>query len=335
MIKFGIIGTNWITQQYVDAAHATNEWKLVGVYSRTIEKAKSFGEKNGATKFYDQIEDLANDPEIDAVYIASPNSLHFQQAQQVLAADKAAVVEKPIVANPTEWEALYQTLEAHPKARLFEAARHLHEPNFQAIQKQVGELELIQGATLTYAKYSSRYDSYLAGNEPNIFSLKFAGGALQDLGVYLAYDAVAWFGMPEEVAYFAQKLRTGADGKGVAILRYPEFDVTLNIGKNVNSELASEIYGVKDSIVMDNAAELNQVEYIDAQGQRTVISEIPDDNPMIAEARDFARVINDPENEKNATDYQNWLEISRNVNKLLYNLRQNGKIYFTNEKEED
>lgn len=335
MIKFGIIGTNWITQQYVDAAHATNEWKLVGVYSRTIEKAKSFGEKNGATKFYDQIEDLANDLEIDAVYIASPNSLHFQQAQQVLAADKAAVVEKPIVANPTEWEELYQTLEAHPKARLFEAARHLHEPNFQAIQKQVGELELIQGATLTYAKYSSRYDSYLAGNEPNIFSLKFAGGALQDLGVYLAYDAVAWFGMPEEVAYFAQKLRTGADGKGVAILRYPEFDVTLNIGKNVNSELASEIYGVKDSIVMDNAAELNQVEYIDAQGQRTVISETPDDNPMIAEARDFARVINDPENEKNATDYQNWLEISRNVNKLLYNLRQNGKIYFTNEKEED
>ena len=204
MIKFGIIGTNWITQQYVDAAHATNEWKLVGVYSRTIEKAKSFGEKNGATKFYDQIEDLANDPEIDAVYIASPNSLHFQQAQQVLAADKAAVVEKPIVANPTEWEELHQTLEAHPKARLFEAARHLHEPNFQAIQKQVGELELIQGATLTYAKYSSRYDSYLAGNEPNIFSLKFAGGALQDLGVYLAYDAVAWFGMPEEVAYFAQ-----------------------------------------------------------------------------------------------------------------------------------
>ena len=86
---------------------------------------------------------------------------------------------------------------------------------------------------------------------------------------------------------------------------------------------------------MDNAAELNQVEYIDAQGQRTVISETPDDNPMIAEARDFARIINDPENEKNATDYQSWLEISRNVNKLLYNLRQNGKIYFTNEKEED
>jgi predicted dehydrogenase len=335
MIKFGIIGTNWITQQYVDAAHATNEWQLVAVYSRTVEKAKSFGEKNGATKFYDQIEDLVNDAEIDAVYIASPNSLHFKQAQQVVEADKVAVVEKPIVANPSEWEELYQSLKNHPKARLFEAARHLHEHNFQAIQKQVNEMELIQGATLTYAKYSSRYDSYLEGNEPNIFSLKFAGGALQDLGVYLAYDAVAWFGMPEEVAYFAQKIRTGVDGKGVAILRYPEFDVTLNIGKNVNSELQSEIYGIKDSIVMDNAAELNQVEYIDSEGKRTLISEKPEDNPMIAEATDFARIINDPENEKNATDYQNWLELSRNVNKLLYNLRQNGKIYFTNEKEED
>lgn len=335
MINFGIIGTNWITQQYIDAAHATGEWKLTAVYSRNLEKAYSFGEKNGATKFYDQIEDLINDKNVDAVYIASPNSLHFAQAKQVIEADKVAVVEKPMVANPTEWEQLDEALEKHPQALLFEAARHIHEDNFRAIRNQVGQMKLIQGATLTYAKYSSRYDSYLEGHEPNIFSLNFAGGALQDLGVYLAYDAVCWFGMPEEVAYFAQKIRTGVDGKGIAILRYPEFDVTLNIGKNINSELSSEIYGVKDSIVMDNAAELNRVEYIDEEGNRRLISDAPESNPMIAEARDFARVIQDPDNHINRKDYQNWLALSRNVNKLLYNLRQNGKIYFTNEKEED
>jgi predicted dehydrogenase len=335
MINFGIIGTNWITQQYVEAAHATKEWKLTGVYSRRLAKAHEFGEKNGATKFFDQVADLVQDIDIDAVYIASPNSLHFEQAKQVIEADKVAVVEKPIVTNPTELEVLHQLLKAHPKAKLFEAARHLHEPNFQAVQKQVQAMDLIQGATLTYAKYSSRYDSYLAGEEPNIFSLKFAGGALQDLGVYLAYDAVAWFGMPEEVAYFAQKIRTRVDGKGVAILRYPEFDVTLNVGKNVNSELTSEIYGLKDSIVMDNAAELNQVEYVTVKGERQLLSQKPAANPMIAEAADFARVINDPDAPANQKDYQNWLNISQNVNKLLYNLRQNGKIYFTNEKEED
>ncbi|CAM3320841.1 Gfo/Idh/MocA family oxidoreductase [Pediococcus acidilactici] len=335
MIKFGIIGTNWITQQYVDAAHASKEWKLTAVYSRTLEKAHEFGDKNGATKFYDQIADMVNDDEIDAVYIASPNSLHFAQAKQVLEADKVAVVEKPIVANPTEWMALDKILKAHPQAKLFEAARHIHEPNFKTITQKIAEMDEIQGATLTYAKYSSRFDSYLSGNEPNIFSLKFAGGALQDLGVYLAYDAMVWFGMPDEVAYFNQKLRTGADGKGVAILRYPEYDVVLNIGKNVNSEIGSEIYGLKDTIIMDNAAELNRVEYLNASGDKELISTAPDENPMIAEATDFARVINDPDDPQNQRDYQEWLTLSRNVNKLLYNLRQNGKIYFTNEKEED
>jgi hypothetical protein len=111
--------------------------------------------------------------------------------------------------------------------------------------------------------------------------------------------------------------------------------VVLNVGKNVNSEIGSEIYGLKDTIIMDNAAELNRVEYLNASGDKELISTTPDENPMIAEATDFARVINDPDDPQNQKDYQEWLTLSRNVNKLLYNLRQNGKIYFTNEKEED
>ncbi len=63
-------------------------------------------------------------------------------------------------------------------------------------------------------KYSSRYDQVLDGEEPNIFSTHFSGGALMDLGVYLVYAAVAWFGMPKEVHYFPRKISTGVDGLG-------------------------------------------------------------------------------------------------------------------------
>ena len=335
MIKFGIIGTNWITQQFIDAAKATNQWQLVGVYSRTMAKAEEFGIKNGATKFFEDIEKMVQDDDIQVVYIASPNSLHCKQAKQVIEADKIAIVEKPVVSNPMEFEQLNQLLKQHPKARLLEAARHIHEPNFQAIQNQLKQMPLIQGANLTYAKYSSRYDAFLSGKTPNVFSLDFAGGALQDLGVYVVYDAVSWFGMPEEVAYFPIKLRTRVDGHGVAILRYPEFDVTLNIGKNINSHLPSEIYGLKDTIVMDNAAELQKVDYFDSEGQDHLISTTPDANPMTAEVKAFTQIIINPDSDESLRKYHEWFDLSRNVNKLLYNLRQNGKIYFTNEKNEE
>jgi len=113
----------------------------------------------------------------------------------------------------------------------------------------------------------------------------------------------------------------------VAVLRYPKFTVTLNVGKTSQSFLPSEINGLRDAIVMNNPAELAQVAYHDADGQVTTIGVQPDANPMLAEARDFAAVINDPVSHQ--TDYQNWRQLSRNVNQLLFNLRQSGHIYFS------
>lgn len=328
MIKLGIIGTGWITQQFIDAAHATQKYQLTAVYSRTVEKAKQFGETKGATFFSDDLNTFMASDAIDAVYIASPNSLHFEQAKLAIENDKVAIVEKPIVANLKQMEILRQTLEKHPKALLFEAARQIHQPNFKAVKDQIENLGRIQGATLTYMKYSSRYDAVLDGKEPNVFSLNFAGGALQDLGVYVTYDAVGWFGMPDDVAYYPTLTPTRVDGKGVAILRYPEFDVTLNIGKTSNSYLPSEIYGLKDTIVMSNPADLETVSYRDDKGNEMLIGTKPADNPMISEAEDFARVIEDPQNDQNQKDYWKWLDLSQNVAKLLYNLRQSGKIVF-------
>ncbi len=185
MIKLGIIGTNWITQQFVEAAHATGKYQLTAVYSRTTEKAKKFGEKNGATVFFDNLNAFFESDAIDTIYIASPNSLHFEQAKMGIENDKYVIVEKPIVSNIKQMEVLRETLEKHPQARLFEAARQVHQQNFTVVKGQVAMLDRVQGATLTYMKYSSRYDAVLAGETPNVFTLKFAGGALQDLGVYV------------------------------------------------------------------------------------------------------------------------------------------------------
>ncbi|KRM60216.1 hypothetical protein C5L31_001447 [Secundilactobacillus malefermentans] len=328
MLKLGIIGTNWITQQFVEAAAETKRYELVSVYSRTLAKAKDFGKKNGATKFFDDLTEFFKSDTFDTVYIASPNSLHFAQAKLAIDHGKNIIVEKPAFTNQKQMQKIQELLTKNPSVHLLEAARNVHTKNFSAIKKQVVAMDRIQGASFTYMKYSSRYDQVLAGETPNIFTLKFAGGALQDLGVYTAYDAIALFGMPDDVAYYPQFISTQVDGKGTAILRYPEFDVTLNFGKITNSFASSEIYGMKDTIVIDDAGELTDVQYHDEDGKVTQIGDTPEGNPMVDEANDFAEILEAPEAPKNRENYEKWLSLSINVNKVLFNLRQSGKLEF-------
>ncbi|MCH5462544.1 Gfo/Idh/MocA family oxidoreductase [Lactobacillus sp. LC28-10] len=333
MINFGIIGTNWVTQQFVEAAQTSGLYQLTGVYSRHQDTATEFSQKNGSAATYTDLKTFFNQGDFTTVYIASPNSLHFEQAQQAIQAGKNIIVEKPAFENQAQMERIQELLKQHPELHYFEAARNIHTPNFHAIEAQVKKMPVIQGANLTYMKYSSRYDQVLQGKEPNVFSLKFAGGALQDLGVYPLYDAITLFGMPSEFNYFPEFIQTGVDGKGVAILQYGEFNVTLNFGKTTNSYMSSEVYGLKDTIEIDDAGEIGEVNYFDADGHKNLLSQPVTENPMLPEVRDFARVLNHPDNAQNQADYDRWLNLSVLVNKMLFNLRQSGKIVFYDERD--
>lgn len=331
-LRLGIIGTNWITNQFVDAALETGLYEMVGVYSRTVEKAKSFGEPYGATIFETDLDVYAQHPEIDVMYVASPNSLHFEQAVTLMKAGKHVIVEKPMFSNPTEWETAAKVAKEN-NVFLFEAARHIHEENFNIVKNEIKNIESLQGANFTYMKYSSRYSQVLAGHEPNIFSLTYSGGALADLGVYPIYAALSWFGMPDSSHYFCTKIATGVDGKGTAILRYPDFDVTINTGKIANSYLPSEIYGLNKTLSMDGITGITTIELIDRKTDlkeniaQTIIA-----NPMTEEAQAFAEVLNNPTGEKQLKNYAEWQELSRQVNRVLTDLRQDAGIVFEADK---
>ena len=177
----------------------------------------------------------------------------------------------------------------------FEAARNIHEQSFQKIAELLPLKNQILGANFTYMKYSSRYNQVLEGKEPNIFSPHFSGGALADLGVYLVYAALGWFGVPNESHYFASKIATGVDGLGTIILRYDQYH--------------------------DRAHE-----------ERDVLDIQVADNPMIEEARDFAAVLNNPTDKYWGTKYEEWVELARNVNKVVTDLRHSAGIIFDADK---
>ena len=88
MLKLGIIGTHIITDQMLDAAKTTGKYQLTTVYSRTMARAKEFGEPYGATEFYDDLNKFFEEGDFDVVYIASPNSLHYQQVRLAIENDK-------------------------------------------------------------------------------------------------------------------------------------------------------------------------------------------------------------------------------------------------------
>jgi len=330
MISLGIIGTNWITEQFVKATDETKTFALTHVYSRTEEKA---------TSFIDDLKkkdiDISTDldaffkKDFDTVYIASPNGLHFAQAKEAIENGKNVIVEKPSTSTIKEFIILDNL--AHEKGvYLFEAARHIHEPIFKKVAEIVDKnRDELSGATLSYMKYSSRYDAYKAGKNPNVFTTKFSGGALYDLGVYTVYDAVVLFGQPEKVDYKAEFLASGVDGSGALILKYPNFDVNIIIGKTKNSYMSSEIYFGRDTLLLDNGGDINHLDWADDNKNITDIPANKSENPMDSEAKEFARIMT----EKDQATYDKLLKYARTVNRILEQARTSAGLIFDADEE--
>lgn len=332
-LQLGIIGTSHISEVFVEAALETGKYELCAVYSRSLGKAETFGKPYHSKEAMDNYDAFIHHQDIEVLYIASPNSLHYKQTIDGLKAGKHIIVEKPAFTNPDQWEEASRIAEEQGVV-LVEAARHIHEENFNKVKEEIQNLETLHGATLTYMKYSSRYDLVLEGEEPNIFSTKFAGGALMDLGIYTLYAAVSWFGEPKEVYYFAQKIRTGVDGKGTAILRYTNFDVTLIFGKTATSTLPTEIYSVEKTLRVNSIVGIDKLEEISTKDSS--IKEIKihpaAKNTLFEEARIFADIIHRIEEPETKERLKKWTELGKAVNRTLFKLRKSADLSFDDEK---
>ncbi|ECJ9723876.1 Gfo/Idh/MocA family oxidoreductase [Listeria monocytogenes] len=323
-MKLGIMGTNWITDSFIEGAINSGEWNLTAVYSRTEEKARAFGEKYGELTYFTDIEEMGKSDALDAVYIASPNALHYQHAVSLLKNKKHVIVEKPIFSTVAELEHAHQIAREN-NVFLFEAARHIQEPNFKRLQENIEKVGTIHGATLAYMKYSSRYDQVLNGEEPNIFSLKFSGGSIVDLGVYPLYSAITLFGEPVKATYFATKLPTGVDGLGPIILEYPTFNITIIQGKNSQSFLPSEIYGQKGTLIVDPLTGIEKITFYDnATKEETELAGSVVANDMQFEAAEFARIIEQSDRDT----YEYLADLSLKVLRVSNELRHQNDIWF-------
>ena len=325
MLKLGIIGTGAISHHFIEAAHASQEFQLVAVYSRKLTTAQQFASSYTDVKLFDNLEDFFQS-ELDVVYIASPNSLHYSQAKAALSAGKHVILEKPAVTQPQEWQDLVQTAKEN-QCFIFEAARNYHEVALTTVKNFLADKKVL-GADFNYAKYSSKMPDFLAGNTPNVFSDRFAGGALMDLGIYPIYAAVRLFGKPTHATYQAQQLDNTIDLNGDGVLSYPEFQVHIKAGKNITSNLPCKIYTTDGTLTLNTIEHVRSAIFTDHQGNETHLPIQQAAHTMTEEVAAFANMIKQP----NLELYQAWLDDATHVHKLLYTMRQTAGIRFEAEK---
>jgi predicted dehydrogenase len=115
----------------------------------------------------------------------------------------------------------------------------------------LGTIRFVQ---LNFSQYSSRYDAFVAGKNPNLFNPDFSGGALMDLNYYNLCFAQRLFGEPEELRYFANKAPNGIDISGVLILRYPGFIVNAVATKDSDSKNFVMIQGERGYLYSDSTS---------------------------------------------------------------------------------
>ncbi len=290
-IRYATIGTNWITEAFITGTQLKKSMKLTAVFSRDAKKARKLGLKFGCDTIFTDIQELAAYEGIDAVYIASPNSLHYSQSKLFLQNGKHVLCEKPITVNPAEYEELTELAEKN-KLIYLEALMIAHHPEREKMKRALEKIGNITTARLDFSQLSSRYQSMLDGKNPNVFNPAMAGGSLMDMGVYCVFPAIDWFGIPDKIFASAGKVPTGVDGYLNSLFIYSDKQVDISLSKLGQSLLGCEILGDAGTITIGFIVEMSDVFLVKKDGQKErVMRNYSRSELMSSEAESFCRYI--------------------------------------------
>lgn len=297
-MKLATIGSGFIVDNMFDSIKDVEDIEPVAVYSRTMDKARAFADKHAVKKAYDSLEAMFTDPEIDTVYIASPNSLHYPQAKQALEAGKNVILEKPFTPTRKEAEELFKLAEDNGLF-IFEAITNIHTPNYGLLRDNLGMAGAIREGVLNFSQYSSRYKKYMDHEVSNVFDPKMDGGALMDINIYNIHLALALFGKPESIAYFPVIGWNGIDTSGVLMLCYPGMNITCIGSKDSSADYMATLEGELGTFNIYNGStgRLDTIDFVPPQRENEKGEPIRisiDQGPhMTYEFMDFSTALNE------------------------------------------
>ncbi len=291
MVRFATIGSNFVVDWMLEAGAHCAGFEHAAVYSRTQERADEFAAKYGVKKTFTSLEALAADPEIDAVYVASPNLCHKDQAIAMMKAGKHVLCEKPMAWNEADFTEMMETARKN-NVGLMEAMRPAHSPALTLIRSLMERCGTIRRATLSFCQYSSRYDKFRNGIVENAFDPTLANGALMDIGIYCIHLMELLFGMPKTLTGASTFLYTGVDGQGSLLAAYEDMLCEVQYAKITQQKNASQIQGEDGVLLLDGISITKSVTFIPRKGEPEVYPvEFPEGGDMVCELTDFIRQV--------------------------------------------
>ena len=319
VIRFGVIGTNNITEWFLQGAANVKDFVLTAVYSRSEEKGKAFAEKYNVNNIFTDLEEMAKSDVIDAVYIASPNALHAEQTILFLNHKKHVLCEKAFASNVKEVQQMIETAKKN-KVILMEAMKTEETPTFKAVKENLHRIGKVRRYFGGYCQYSSRYDKYKEGVVLNAFKPELSNGALMDIGVYCIHPMVNLFGKPKELKANAIMLASGVDGEGSILFEYEDMDGIAMYSKITNSSLSSEIQGEDGNIIIERINKFEKAKIIFRDGREEDLSQAHIEEDMCYEIEKFIALIkkDDMESSYNSLQISQWvMEIMDEVRKQI------------------
>ncbi len=325
MIRLATIGTSRICQNFLNGVSLTNEFKLSAVYSRNFNTGEEFAKKNGCDTVFCNLNEMAEFDGIDAVYVASPNVFHANQSRIFLENGKHVICEKPITTSAEEYKELKSL--ADSKGLIYmEAIIPIHIADYKRIKNAFSQIGRVKMARFDFSQYSSRMESFLKGEQVNIFDMSLHAGTLMDLGVYCVYAAIDFLGKPKDITAQAYFLHNGADGSGIANFIYEDFPAVLSYSKTVQGAIGSEISGEYGTLKIASVSQYAGVTLV-KNGEEQVITKYPDRAELMSgEAQKFANYILRYNTFKN--DYEQVSQLCLQVHECMDLIKQKAGLKY-------
>ena len=247
MIKWGIAGTGNIARKLASDMKFVDDGKVIAVASRTQSKADAFAGEFGIDKAYEGYERLAADPEIQAVYIATPHSNHYASTLLMLRNKKAVLCEKPLAVNVQQAREMIRVAREN-RVLLLDALWSVFLPGVKKAMDWIddgliGELQLI---TSEFG-FNSDPDP-----EGRLYNPNLAGGALLDIGIYtILLPYWIYRSKPFSIQAVAKMTETGVDEQTAVSMRFQGGKMAQAVsGINTPLKNISVIYGTEGYIEM-------------------------------------------------------------------------------------
>ena len=268
IINWGIIGLGNIAHKFASDLLTVEGAKLYAVASRNQEKADAFASKYNATKAFNSYQALVNDPNIDAVYIATPHALHKENTLLCLEHNIAVLCEKPFAMNAKEVEEMISKAK-EKNVLLMEALWTYFLPHYQYVLKAL-ETKMFGRVVKLEADFGFHraFD-----NSSRLFNKSLGGGSLLDIGIYPIFAALSTLGLPKNIVANSTYFKNGADSSCDMVFKYDN-DVKAILKSTLNEDTPTQaIFYCEKGIIKINTQfhEPSTVTLIPHEGQEETL----------------------------------------------------------------